>query len=52
MNKTLTTTADRNVSYRSPEVSVTEIRNEGVLCASTIYGKLSVETWETGEFAW
>ncbi len=43
MNKKLLTTADcNNVSYRSPEVSVTEIFAEGVLCASS----KSFEQWD------
>ena len=48
MNKTLTTTADRNVSYRSPEVSVTEITNEGVLCVSS----LKHEGWIEEDLNW
>ena len=53
MNKKLLTTADcNNVSYRSPEVSVTEIFAEGVLCASKVGSELSVEAWEDGDFSW
>ena len=50
MNKKLLTTADcNNVSYRSPEVSVTEIFAEGVLCVS---GR-SLESWdEADKFSW
>ena len=45
MNKKLLTTADcNNVSYRSPEVSVTEIFAEGVLCASAKF-----KDWENEE---
>ena len=54
MNKKLLTTADcNNVSYRSPEVSVTEIFAEGVLCASQVGSKLSVKEWDVEEdFSW
>lgn len=52
MNKTLTTADRLTGSYRSPEVSVTEITNEGVLCVSKVDGKLSVDAWENGEFEW
>jgi hypothetical protein len=42
MNKKFLTEAVCKIdSYRSPEVSVTEIFSEGVLCASG-----GVETWE------
>jgi hypothetical protein len=48
MNKKLTTADRQNGSYRSPEVTVAEISNEGVLCAS---GQL--EKWEDGNnFTW
>ena len=48
MNKKLLTTADcNNVSYRSPEVSVTEIFAEGVLCASGDH-----EGWEYDDDLW
>ena len=51
MNKKLLTTADcNNVSYRSPEVSVTEIFAEGVLCASA--KSASFETWNEEELQW
>ena len=35
MNKKLTTADRQTVSYRSPEVIVAEINNEGVLCVSS-----------------
>ena len=35
MNKKLTTADRQNGSYRSPEVTVAEISNEGVLCVSS-----------------
>ena len=35
MNRKLTTADRQTVSYRSPEVIVTEIKNEGVLCVSS-----------------
>ena len=52
MNKTLTTAALPTLgvsSYVSPEVAVTEIHTEGVLCMS---GKM-LEEWSYGEkFTW
>ena len=51
MNKKLLTTADcNNVSYRSPEVSVTEIFAEGVLCSST--PEATLQEWENGTINW
>jgi hypothetical protein len=51
MNKKLLTTADcNNVSYRSPEVSVTEIFAEGVLCASE--RNASFEEWKEETLTW
>lgn len=50
--KTTKLTAVLADSYKSPEVSVAEISAEGVLCASTVGSTLSVEEWETGNFAW
>ena len=54
--KTNTTMTDRTLlgrgSYLSPRTTVTEISAEGVLCASKLNGRLSVETWETGDFEW
>ena len=39
--------------YEAPEVSVMELHNEGVLCASDIDGQtLSVDEWENGTFSW
>ena len=35
MNKKLTTVDRQTVSYKSPEVTVAEIKNEGVLCVSS-----------------
>ena len=51
MNKKLTTADRQAVSYRSPEVTVAEINNEGVLCVSGD-NELSVKDWEKGEFEW
>ena len=40
-------------NYESPEVTVTEIVAEGVLCASTVGSDLSVEKWEEDDpFSW
>ena len=51
MNKKLLTTADcNNVSYRSPEVSVTEIFAEGVLCASA--KSASFDEWIEKDLEW
>ena len=48
MNKTLTTADRLTGSYRSPEVSVTEITNEGVLCVSS----LKHEGWIEEDLNW
>lgn len=52
MNKILKNAAPASLStssYRSPEVTVAEISNEGVLCLS---GR-PLETWEKAdEFSW
>ena len=37
-------------SYRSPEVSVTEVINEGVLCSSTL--TLENEEWAEKTLQW
>ena len=37
-------------SYRSPEVSVTEVINEGVLCASA--QGVSIEEWTEDKLNW
>ena len=56
MNKILMNAANSTLgggSYESPEVKVTEIHSEGVLCASTVGSELSVETWgEDESFSW
>ena len=55
MNKTLTTAALPTLgasSYVSPEVAVTEIHTEGVLCASKVGSTLSIDDWKDGEFSW
>ena len=53
MNKKLTT-ADRfpigEGSYVSPAVAVSEISNEGVLCASS--PEASIQEWEDGTINW
>ena len=52
MNKTLTTAANLTLgvsSYVSPEVAVTEIHTEGVLCMS---GRM-LEEWKNADtFTW
>ena len=54
MNKTLTTAANLTLgvsSYVSPEVAVTEIHTEGVLCMSD--RSASFETWgEETDLPW
>ena len=52
MRKMLTTADCQTVGYRSPEVTVTEIYAEGVLCASKVGSTLSVEAWEDEDFSW
>ena len=46
MNKKLTTADRQNGSYRSPEVTVAEISNEGVLCVSGNHEGWTEETPE------
>ena len=48
MNKKLTTADRQAVSYKSPEVTVAEIHNEGVLCMSGS----SNEGWKEGDLDW
>ena len=49
MRKMLTTADCQTAGYRSPEVTVTEIYAEGVLCASAVGSNLSVQTWDVEE---
>ena len=50
MNKTLLTAELKTVSYRSPEVTVAEVHNEGVLCMSS--PQATIQEWETGSINW
>ena len=53
MNKIFMTAAESSLrfsNYESPEVLVTEVYAEGVLCAST--ATLSIDDWENGTFSW
>ena len=40
------------INYQKPEVLVTDLYLEGVLCQSPVASSCSIESWEEEKFTW